>query len=167
MEIRWRSFPYLIHVVLSNMMTQIYKPKMASVFFAGLICVILACCMVISSVQRDRSILLLFSPLPFAFGIILLGPVLKKQIVEVFDDSIVVHSFRKRVKLDINDLHEIVTRRNGYISYCFHSDKGWFRITPLCYHCGDMLQDEFNRLYGSSHPMETREKQNKAMQETP
>lgn len=140
---------------------------MASVFFTGLFCVILASCMVSISVQRDHSILLYFSPLPFVFGVILLGPVLKNQIVEVFDDGIVIHSFRKRVKLDINDLHEIMTRRNGYISYCFQSDKGWFRITPLCYHCGDMLQDEFNRLYGSSHPMETREKQNKAMQETP
>ncbi len=118
---------------------------------------ILASCMVSISVQRDHSILLYFSPLPFVFGVILLGPVLKNQIVEVFDDGIVIHSFRKRVKLDINDLHEIMTRRNGYISYCFQSDKGWFRITPLCYHCGDMLQDEFNRLYGSSHPVETGE----------
>ena len=80
--------------------------------------------MVLISIRRDRSILLFVSPLPFAFGIFMLGPVLKNQIVEVLEDGILVHSFRKRFKLDIKDLHEIVTRRNGYISYCFQSDKG-------------------------------------------
>ena len=152
--------------VLSNMMMRIYKPKMAIVFLSGMFWMILASFIVYISVQRDRSTLLYLSLLPFAFSLFLLGPVLKNQIVEVFDNGIVVHSFRKRTKLDRNDLHEIVTRRNGYISFCFQSDKGWFQITPLCYHYGEMLQDEFNRLFGSSHPVDTEEKQNKGIKQT-
>ncbi len=138
-------------------MKQIYKPKMATVLFVGLSCVVVATGLMSISNLRDQSILALLSTIPFALGIFLLGSVLKNQIIEVLDDGVVVHSFRKRVKLDINDLHEIVTRRNGYISFCFQSDKGWFRITPLCYHLGEMLQDEFNRLFGLSRPKETEE----------
>lgn len=150
-----------------NMMMKIYKPKMASVLFVGLSCVSIATCLIVISDRHDQSILAFLSIIPFALGIFHLGPVLKNQIVEVLDDGIVVYSFRRRVKLDINDLHEIVTRRNGYVSFCFQSDKGWFQITPLCYHCGGMLQYEFHRLFGSSNPMETEEKQNIGLQDIP
>jgi len=57
----------LIQSVRFNKMMHIYKPKMASVFFAGLFCVILASCMVFISIQRDGSLFLFFERnLPYA-----------------------------------------------------------------------------------------------------
>ncbi len=134
-----------------NNLMQIYKPKKTLVFFVELSCVIVAVGLFLISDLCDQSILALLSTVPFILGIFFLIPILKNQTVEVLSDCIVISSFGKRVTLDVADLHEIVTRQNGYISFCFYSDKSWVQITPLCYHSGEILEEELERLFGSSH----------------
>lgn len=125
----------------------IFHPHIKTVASLGLACLAAGVVAAYMSVQRGSVIFALGSTVAFLGAVILLGPVLRNQTIEVRAESIVVRTFWHAVELRHCHLTEVVRRRGGARSYRFQSSNLFYQVSPIVYHNGDILQLEFDRLF--------------------
>ena len=84
----------------------------------------------------------------FFIFVILLGPVLVNQTIEVKHGFLIVRTFRRSVKLKACHLTEVVKRRDGSLAYRFHAGGIlYYQVSPLAYYHAESLQKHFDRLF--------------------
>jgi hypothetical protein len=98
---------------------------------------------------RNGSItMVVCSGVAFLLFIILFGPVLRNQTVEIGSDFIVVRTFRRAAKLETDHLIEVLKRHNGSLAYRFHAGGNLhYQVSPLAYYHAESLQKHFDRLF--------------------
>jgi len=88
------------------------------------------------------------SGVAFVLFVMLLGPVLRNQTIEVGDEFLVVRTFGLAVKLEPGHLIEVVKRRNGSLAYQFHAGGLLhYQVSPLAYYHSESLQKHFDCLF--------------------
>jgi hypothetical protein len=97
--------------------------------------------------QQSNVLTLLSSVTMFGIALFFFVPVIKNQTVEFIDEDLVISSFGRIVTLDVNNLYQVIKRRDGTISYRFEKDDFICQVTPSAYHEGEILQEQFNKKF--------------------
>jgi len=87
----------------------------------------------------------------FGLFVFLAVPVLKNQIVEVKDKSIILYNYGKGFELDSEHLYEVIKRRKGLLSYRFKRGGYRFQISPCSYNNGELLQKIFAKYFDDTN----------------
>jgi len=77
----------------------------------------------------------------------ILVPVFRNQIVEVINDSIIVHTFGEKNYLTIDNLTGIRHNKDGSNSYRFTKQGKRFQVTPSGYSDKEKMSYEFIRIF--------------------
>jgi hypothetical protein len=80
-------------------------------------------------------------------SVFILVPVFRNQIVEIINDSIIVHAFGEKNYLTIDNLTEIRPNKDGTNSYRFTKQGKRFQVTPSGYSDKDKMSYEFIRIF--------------------
>ena len=80
-------------------------------------------------------------------AIFILVPVFRNQVVEVINDSIIVHTFGERNYLTLDNLTEIRRNKDGSNSYRFSKQGNRFQVTPSGYSDKEKMSYEFIRIF--------------------
>ena len=84
----------------------------------------------------------------FVLFILLFGPVLRNQTVEICDRFFIVRTFGRAVQLNPEHLTEVVKCRDDYLCYKFHAGGIlYYQVTPRGYYHAGALQTHFDRLF--------------------
>ena len=97
---------------------------------------------------HSRSLLTLLSSIfLLMIAVYFIGPVFKNQIIEMKGEGFLLHSFGRKIELDVDNLYEIVERQKGIKSYCFRKNGFEYQVTPHAYHDSIQLQEQFDQLF--------------------
>lgn len=80
-------------------------------------------------------------------SVFILVPVFRNQIVEVINDSIIVHAFGEKNYLTIDNLTGIRHNKDGSNSYRFTKQGNRFQVTPSGYSDKEKMSYEFLRIF--------------------
>jgi hypothetical protein len=80
-------------------------------------------------------------------SIFILVPVFRNQVVEVINNSLIVHTFREKTYLTIDHLTEIRRNKDGSNSYRFTKQGDRFQVTPSGYSDKEQMSQEFIRIF--------------------
>ena len=97
--------------------------------------------------QQFNLFALLGSGVTFGLSLFFLFPIMKNQTVEITDRGVVVSMFGTPITLEVQDLYQVLKRRNGDISYRFEKGDVLCQITPYAYHDAEILQEHFSRIF--------------------
>jgi len=128
-------------------MTETFLPHRRMAAFLGLACLAIGVGAAYLSVRVGSVTLALVSIMAFFGSVVLLGPVLRNQTVEVRDESLIVRTFWHAVELRPCHLTEVVRHKGGARSYRFESGDFFYQISPIAYHNSEALQREFDQLF--------------------
>ncbi|MGM0453383.1 MAG: hypothetical protein ACQERN_09490, partial [Thermodesulfobacteriota bacterium] len=74
-------------------------------------------------------------------------PVLKNQIIEVTNKSIILYNFGYGIELKPDDLYKVIKRKGRISSYRFQRGGYRFQISPSGYYNAEKLQELFDKLF--------------------
>ena len=80
-------------------------------------------------------------------SVFILVPVFRNQVVEIINDSIIIHAFREKSYLTIDNLTEIRRNKDGSNSYRFSKQGVRFQVTPSGYSDKEKMSYEFIRIF--------------------
>jgi hypothetical protein len=80
-------------------------------------------------------------------SVFILVPVFRNQMVEVINDSIIVHAFGEKNYLTIDNLTGIRHNKDGSNSYRFTKQGNRFQVTPSGYSDKEKMSYEFIRIF--------------------
>jgi len=129
--------------------TMIFRPRRKTVACLGLACLAAAVLAGCIAVRVGAVIIHLGAAVTGVLSVVLLGPVLRNQTIEVGEASVLVRTFARAVELRPQHLTQVVRRKSGIVSYRFESGRRLYQVTPIVYHDAALLQAEFDRLFDS------------------
>ena len=124
-----------------------FYPRIKSLFVVTALCLTSFIGLTYLLFQHFNLGTLLGSAVTFGLSLFFLVPIMKNQTVEVTDEGLVVSMFGTTMTLEVQDLFQVLKRRNGDISYRFEKGDVQCQITPYAYHDAEMLQEHFNRIF--------------------
>lgn len=125
----------------------IFYPDTRLVLIIFIACLVACIGLAYLSFQQRNLLPLLGSVAMLSIALFLLVPIIKNQTVELIDKGLVITTFGMVVTLDVNDLYQVVKRRDGAISYRFQTGDFKCQVTPYAYHERKILQEHFSRKF--------------------
>lgn len=126
----------------------IFHPRTKNAGYIGLACLTASLVGAFFSTRNGSLTVAIFSCAAFLLFVILIGPVLGNQTIEIGDGFIVVRKFRRAVQLEPDDLVEVIKRRDGSLAYKFHAGVILhYQISPLAYYHAEVLQEHFDCIF--------------------
>ena len=125
----------------------IFYPDRKFVGICGFISLAVSVILIFCYCITSSYLYLIASIVFFAITIYLIVPFLRNQIVETFDNHIIVYSFGNKVKLTLYDLTEIYSHGGNVNSYKFSKINWHYQITPKAYKDFNKMIHEFERLF--------------------
>jgi hypothetical protein len=135
------------HAVLAYDFMKFY-PRRKFIIFLGTFSIIVSAIMTFSSFHSFGLNTTIPALIFFGVFVYLIVPVIKNQVVDVKDNSIIIYNFGKGFELGSDDLFEIVSRKGRALSYRFQKGTYRFQISPCGYYNGKLLQEKFSNLFG-------------------
>ncbi len=135
--------------------TRRFFPKRKTVACLGLACLSVGVLAAYMAIQWSSLTLALGSVVALLGSVILLEPVIRNPTIEVRADHLILRLFGNAVDLGASHLTEVFRRRRGARSYRFESGTRFYQVTPVVYFHADMLQREFDRLFGVAEVEDT------------
>ncbi|MEM9274611.1 MAG: hypothetical protein AAGA80_16860 [Cyanobacteria bacterium P01_F01_bin.143] len=124
-----------------------FYPHMRSLFFLTALCLTSFLFLTYFLFQHFNLGTLLGSAVTFGLSLFFLVPMMKNQTVEITDEGLIVTIFGTAMTLEVQDLHQVLKRRNGDLSYRFEKGDFLCQITPYAYHDAEKLQEYLNRMF--------------------
>ena len=124
-----------------------FYPNTTLVFIIFIACLLACIGLAYLCFQQRKLLPLLGSVAMLSIALFFLFPVIKNQTVDLIDKGLVISSFGTAVTLDVNDLYQVVKRRDGALSYRFERGDFNCQVTPSAYHEGKRLQEQFNQKF--------------------
>jgi hypothetical protein len=124
-----------------------FYPNTTLVFIIFIACLLAGIGLAYLCFQQKKLLPLLGSVAMLSIALFFLFPVIKNQTVDLIDKGLVISSFGTAVILDVNDLYQVVKRRDGALSYRFERGDFNCQVTPYAYHEGKILQEHFNQKF--------------------
>ena len=124
-----------------------FYPRIRSLFVVTALCLTSFIGLTYLLFQQFNLLALLGSGVTFGLSLFFLFQIMKNQTVEFTDEGVVVSIFGTPITLDVQDLYQVLKRRNGDISYRFEKGDVLCQITPYAYHDAEILQEHFSRLF--------------------
>ena len=125
-----------------------FYPKRKFIAFLGTFSIIVSAGMVFLSFHSFDLKTTILALIFFGIFVFLIFPVIKNQVVDVKNDSIIIYNFGKGFDLGSDDLFEVVKRKRGILSYRFQKGIYRFQISPWGYYNDKLLQERFSNLFG-------------------
>jgi uncharacterized protein with PQ loop repeat len=88
-----------------------------------------------------------FAVAAIGLSVFILLPVLRNQVVEIINDSVIVHTFGEKNYLTIDNLTGIRPNKDGSNSYRFSKNGTRFQVTPSGYSDKEKMSYEFIRIF--------------------
>ena len=82
-------------------------------------------------------------------SVFILYPLFCNQVVEIVDNRIIVHNFRKKTPLTIHDWEMTRRDKHGNNSYHFLKDGKCYVVTPDLYINNEIMLEEFERIFNT------------------
>lgn len=126
----------------------IFHPRRKNAGCLGLACLTASLVGAFVATRNENLTVAIFSCAAFVLFVILIGSVLGNQTIEIGDGFMVVRRFRRAVRLEPDDLVEVIKRRDGSLAYRFHAGGILhFQVSPLAYYHSEALQEHFDCIF--------------------
>jgi hypothetical protein len=125
----------------------LYYPSRKTVGILGFFDLVLSIVLTYQYLTTHNAVYAICAVTAIGLSAFILVPVIRNQVVEVINDSIIVHTFKEKNYLTIDNLTEIRRNKDGSNSYRFSKQGTRFQITPSGYSDKEKMSYEFIRIF--------------------